>query len=174
MGAMSNAERPGWTDQSAADRVRSVATTLSEPRTANWISAEAEVAHETARKYLDRLVADGKLETDEAGGETTYRPDPVGQYLAEMHRLYADHAADELADQLTEITDQLRRWQTEYGVETPNELRAAIGETTDEATAEEHRRVATEWEQLRYRQSLVEDTLRLYDRFADDPAPTPV
>ena len=172
---MSDAERPGWAESvSAADRVRSVATTLSEPRTANWIAGEAEVAHETASKYLDQLVADGKLETSEAGGKTVYRPDPVGQYLAEMHRLYADHTADELADCLTEITDQLRRWQDAYDIETPNELRAAIGETTDAATADEYRRVATEWEQLQYRQSLVEDTLRLYDRFADDVSPAPV
>jgi len=172
---MSDAERPGWTESvSAADRVRSVATTLHEPRTANWIAEEAEVAHETARKYLDRLVDDGKVETSEAGGKTVYQPDPVGQYLAEMHRLYAEHTADELADSLTEITDQLRHWQAEYEAETPNEVRAAIGETTSAATAEEYRRVATEWEQLRDRQSLVEDTLRLYDRFADDPAPAPV
>ena len=172
---MSDADRPGWTESaSAADRVRSVATTLREPRTANWIAEEAEVAHETASKYLDRLVDDGQLEPVEADGTTRYRPDPVGQYLAEMHRLYADHTADELADSLAEIGDQLRAWQTEYGVETPNELRAAIGETSDGATAEEYRRVATEWEQLQYRQSLVEDTLRLYDRFADDSAPAPV
>jgi len=172
---MSDAERPGWTESvSAADRVRSAATTLSEPRTANWIASEAEVAHETARKYLDRLVEDGRVETSEAGGKTVYRPDPVGQYLAEMHRLYADHTADELAERLTEITEQVRAWQTEYDAETPNELRAAIGETTEETTADEYRRVATEWERLQYRQSLVEDTLRLYDRFADDATRAPV
>jgi len=172
---MSDAERPSWTESvSAADRVRSVATTLSEPQTANWIAGEAEVAHETASKYLDRLVSDGKLETSKAGGKTVYRPDPVGQHLAEMHSLYADHTADELANRLTEITDQLRQWQDEYDTETPNELRAAIGETTDGATADEYRRVAGEWEQLQYRQSLVEDTLRLYDRFADDASPTSV
>lgn len=171
---MSDGERPGWRDRSAADRVRSVATTLSEARTANWIAEEAEVAHETARKYLDRLVDDGTLETMAADGKTLYSPDPVGQYLGEMHRLYAEHTPDELADSLTEITEQVGAWQEAYDADTPNKLRAAIGDTTDEATAEEYRRVATEWEQLQYRQSLVEDTLRLYDRFADDAAPAPV
>lgn len=172
---MSDAERPGWTESvSAADRVRSVATTLSEARTANWIAGEAEVAHETASKYLDRLVADGKLETSEASGKTVYRPDPVGQYLAEMHSLYTDHTAAELADRLAEITEQLQAWKEAYDAETPNELRVAISETTDEQTADEYRRIATEWEQLQYRQSLVEDTLRLYDRFADDASPAPV
>ncbi|WP_425492131.1 DUF7342 family protein [Haloferax gibbonsii] len=39
-------------------------TRPSEPRTANWVAAEAEVAHETASKYLKRLTEDGKLIAD--------------------------------------------------------------------------------------------------------------
>lgn len=159
-----------WTEElSTAERVEAVSLTVSEPRTANWIAAEAEVAHETATKYLQRLADDGKLIADERGRQTTYEPDPVGQYLAEVRELYEDHSPDELATSLEEMNAQIRTWKTRYDVETPNELRASLAEARDAADARKRRQAAIEWDHLAARRRLVEDALRLYDRFPGEP-----
>ncbi|MFC5973445.1 hypothetical protein ACFPYI_19115 [Halomarina salina] len=163
---MNDEQARSWTDGlSAAERVEAVALTVSEPRTANWIAGEAEVAHETATKYLNRLVDDGKLSADARGQQTTYEPDPVGQYLIEMRELYEEHSPDELAVSLEEMNEQIRTWKTEYDVETPNELRASLGRTEDLTDERQRRQVAGEWDHLKTRRRLVEDALHLYDRF---------
>jgi predicted transcriptional regulator len=159
-----------WTkDLSAAERVEAVALTVSEPRTANWIATEAEVAHETATKYLTRLADDGKLRTDTQGQQTAYEPDPVGQYLREMRELYEDHSPDDLAASLADINEQIRTWKSTYEVETPNELRASLGSADTAEDERRRRQAAREWEHLVTRRRLVEDALRLYDRFPSEP-----
>ena len=163
---MSEKSAQGWTDGlSGAERVEAVALTVSEPRTANWIATEAEVAHETATKYLKRLADDGKLTADTRGQQTTYEPDPVGQYLIEMRELYEEHSPDELAASLEAMNEQIRAWKRDYDTETPNELRASLGKTGDAADEGERRQAAREWDHLRTRRRLVEDALQLYDRF---------
>ena len=155
-----------WTNGlSAAERVEAVALSVGEPRTANWIAAEAEVAHETATKYLDRLVDDGKLRSDTHGQQTTYEPDPVGQYLVEMRELYDEHSPDELAASLEDINEQIRTWKTTYDVETANQLRASLSRTDDATDERDRRQAAREWDLLETRRRLVEDALRLHDRF---------
>lgn len=163
---MSEMSDRNWADElSAAERVEAVALTVSEPRTANWIAGEAEVAHETASKYITRLVDDGKLSADTCGQQTTYEPDPVGQYLTEMRELYENHSPDELAASLEEMNDQIRSWEAEYDVETPNELRASLNSAADHEDECTRRQAAREWEHLQTRRRLVEDALQLYDRF---------
>lgn len=163
---MSGDTARSWADElSAAERVEAVALTVSEPRTANWIAAEAEVAHETATKYLERLSDDGKLRAETHGQQTSYAPDPVGQYLTELRELYEDHSPDELAAGLEEMNAQIRTWKDEYDVETPNELRASLSSAEDRDDERERRQTAREWEHLETRRRLVEDALRLYDRF---------
>lgn len=163
---MNDEQTRSWTDGlSAAKRVEAVALTVDEPRTANWIAAEAEVAHETATKYLTRLVDDGKLRSDTRGQQTIYEPDPVGQYLVEMRELYDEHSPDELAASLEEINEQIRTWKTKYDVETANQLRASLGQIEAVTDERDRRQVAREWDHLTTRRRLVEDALRLYDRF---------
>lgn len=164
--------RDGWTESlSAAERVRMVAITVDEPRTANWIADEAVVAHETATKYLSQLVDDGQLVAERAGDRTVYRPDPVSQYLDEVRELYEGHSPDELATGLRDITEQIEGWRDEYGIETPNELRATIGGVEDAEEARTRQRIALEWDRLAARRSLVEDALRLHDRFPGESPP---
>jgi DNA-binding transcriptional ArsR family regulator len=167
---MNGESNSSWADGlSAAERVEAVALTVDEPRTANWIASEAEVAHETATKYLRRLTDDGKLLAESHGQQTTYEPDPVGQYLIEMRELYEDHTPDELADGLTDINEQIRTWKTDYDVNTPNELRASLVSAEDPADERERRQISREWDHLVTRRRLIEDALRLYDRFPSDP-----
>jgi len=158
-----------WTDDlSAVRRVEAVALTVDEPRTANWIASEAEVAHETAAKYLKQLTDDGKMSADTHGQRTMYEPDPVGEYLVEMRELYDEHSPDELAASLEQMNEQIRTWRADYDVETSKQLRASPGRTEDVTDEPERRQVAREWDHLEMRRRLVEDALRLYDRSPDE------
>ena len=169
---MNDERARSWTDGlSAAERVEAVVLTVGEPRTANWIATEAEVAHETATKYLERLVDDGRLRSETRGQQTTYEPDPVGQYLVEVRELYEEHSPDELAASLEAMTEQIRTWKTKYDVETANQLRASVGRTADATDEPDRRQVAREWDHLETRRRLVEDALRLHDRFPGDRHP---
>jgi len=167
---MSTERNQRWADDlSAAERVEAVALTVGEPKTANWIATEAAVAHETAAKYLTRFTDDGKLRAETQGKQTTYRPDPVGQYLIEMRELYENYSPDELATSLEEMNEQIRTWKRTYEVETPNELRASLGRSEEATDERERLNAAHEWDHLATRRRLAEDALRLYDRFPTEP-----
>jgi hypothetical protein len=157
-----------WTDEPALDRVRWVAESLGEPRTANWVADEAEVAPSTARKYLERLADDRRLRRVDDGERTLYAPDRVSKYLDEVREAYDAYTADELAGALSDIREQLATWRDEFDVTSPNELRATVVEV-DRETAERRREIAIEWEHLAARQEILEDALDLYDRFPDEP-----
>ncbi|WP_227379103.1 DUF7342 family protein [Haladaptatus halobius] len=62
---------------SAFDRVCSLAVTLSQPRTADWIADQALVAGNTARDHLQRLVEMNVLQTVWGEQATLYQPDPL-------------------------------------------------------------------------------------------------
>lgn len=82
-----------------------------------------------------------------------------------MRELYDEHPPDELAASLEEINEQIRTWKTKYDVETANQLRASLGQIEDVTDERDRRQVAREWDHLATRRRLVEDALRLYDRF---------
>lgn len=156
-----------WDDDlTARERVRLVARSLSEPRTASWIAEEADVAHGTAKKYLEQLVDEHEVLESDLGGTVTYYPDRITQYLEEVRELFEDHTEEELTASLAEMKDQMREWQEEFDVNSPNELRASISEAAIGPDEEARRReVASEWEYLQYRIDIVADTISLYDRF---------
>ncbi|WP_336346146.1 DUF7342 family protein [Halalkalicoccus ordinarius] len=106
----------------------------------------------------------GDLRT--GNGLSTHRI-PVTQYLDEGREVYETHSVDELAQSLDEIRTQIETWQAEYEVSTPNALRATIA-TVDQTEAEQRRDIAIEWDHIEIRLTIIEDALRLYDRFPDD------
>lgn len=148
------------------ERVRLVSRSLSEPRTASWIAQEAEVAHGTAKKYLGQLVDEHELVETERGGTITYYPDRITQYLEEVRELFENHTEEELTASLAEMKNQIREWRDEFNADSPNGIRASIGEADLDPEDESRRReIASEWEHLQYRIDIVTDTLSLYDRF---------
>jgi hypothetical protein len=84
-----------------------------------------------------------------------------------VREVYEDHSADELAQSLNEIRTQIETWKATYDVSTPNALRATIA-TVDQVEAEQRRDIAIEWDHVETRLDIIEDALRLYDRFPDD------
>lgn len=152
------------------DRVRMVARQLSEPRTANWIASEAGVSHGPTKRILERLVTDGVLRRDEAGPHTTYAPDYRRQAIREATRLRdGDRTVEELTDRLAEMRAQIDEWKREFGVESPNELRASIADC-DEGETERRREVAREWDHLRGRVEIVAFAVREWEFLGPDRA----
>lgn len=145
-------------------RVREVAMTVSEPRNAGEIADAAGVARNTAEKYLQRLVEARTLVAEEHGRETRYRPDPVTQYLDQVRDLIENHSKAELTAELAAIHDDIDAWKEEYGVSSPDELRASVGDE-DLSPEERERRMrdAEDWEYYRERVGVVQQAIDLYD-----------
>lgn len=151
-----------------ADRVRMVARQLSSPQTTNWIASEAEWSHEPTKRVLERLVDDGVLRRDESGAHTTYVPDYRQQAMREAVRLRDEaRTVEELTGRLADMNAQVRDWQDEFAVESPNQLRATLAEGDFDPDEEERRReVARRWEQLEGRIEIVGFAVREWDFLA--------
>ncbi len=155
------------------DRVRMAARQLSEPRTANWIASEAGWSHEPTKRVLERLVDDGILHRDESGTHTTYYPDYRRQAMQEAMRLRdSGHTVEELTDRLAEMKTQIRDWEAEFDVESPNQLRGTLAEEGLDADEEDRRRdIAREWEHLKRRIEIVGFAIREWDFLAPTTEP---
>ena len=155
------------------DRVRMVARQVSEPRTVNWIASEAEWSHEPTKRVLERLVDDGMLRRDESGTHTTYYPDLRQQAMQEAMRLRdGDRSVEEVTDRLAEMKAQIRDWEDEFGVESPNQLRATIADEVLGAKEEDRRReIARDWEHLQRRIQIVGFAIREWDFLAPSAEP---
>ncbi|MFC7044794.1 hypothetical protein ACFQH6_04600 [Halobacteriaceae archaeon GCM10025711] len=147
------------------DRVRMVAGQVSEPRTVNWIASEAEWSHEPTKRVLERLVDDGVLRRDESGTHTTYFPDYRQQAIQEAIRLRdSNRSVETLTNRLAEMKVKVRDWEDEFGVDSPNQLRATIADEDLNATDEDRRReVARDWEHLQGRIQIVGFAIREWD-----------
>jgi predicted ArsR family transcriptional regulator len=132
------------------------------------VAEETGVSVKTARKYLDQLVEDGVLRRAERGDRTLYRVDRLMARYREVASLQREHNREELTDALASMRTRITDWQAQYGVETPGELRATVGETDDPDTVAERREAASEWEHLASRVPLVRAALNEYDLAADD------
>jgi len=150
------------------DRVRMAVRQLSEPRTANWIASEAGWSHEPTKRVLERLVDDVILYRDDSGTHTTYYPDYRRQAMQEAMRLRdSDHTVEELTDRLAEMKTQIRDWEEEFGVESPNQLRGTLADESIDAAEEDRRReIAREWEHLQRRLQIVGFAIREWDFLA--------
>jgi hypothetical protein len=123
-----------WTESTTArERVETIATTLSEPRTTNWIADQAEVKWDTAKRHLDDLAESGVLLVTESG---KYVPDPTRAYFDHLRELILGNDREELRGELEAIADRIEEWQTTYDVQSPAELEATLA---DDCPADEIR-----------------------------------
>jgi hypothetical protein len=121
-------KEPRWPENAdAAERVRHVTLTRTEPRTAEWIAREADVPRNTAVTYLEQMVEQDDLEVAETGEEQSYKPDRVTQFLREVHELVAVHTLNELSRELNAIGEEIDTWKDTYEVESLAELRQSVG-----------------------------------------------
>ena len=165
--SMSESSRDGiesWTESmSARERIRSVAETLQEPRSINWISDQADAAWSTTNEELQELVTQGQLRRVEAGETTLYQPDYTRLLFDEIRTLIEENTREELRDELAAITDEIETWQNTYEVETWEELEQSLADS-DLSSVEirERRDVIAFWQENEADRRPIKHALKLY------------
>lgn len=155
-----------WTEgRSARERVRAIATTLTQPRSVEWVRREAGVSSwQTAKDELEMLVEFGQVQGLEVDGNTKYAPNYQHRYFTELVELINDHTRDELRGEVAAIQSEIESWRDEFGVESQSALESTL--TGEELSSEEirHRNeVLREWTRREDNKRLLEHALELYD-----------
>jgi len=156
-----------WTDDlSARERVREIATTLTEPRSVEWVREEAQVsAWQTAKDELEMLVEFGQLQAvDGDDGNTKYAPNYQLRYFSELTELINTHTREELREAIADIQSGIDEWKTEFEIESREELELTLtGEDLDSAEIRDRNRVLRQWERYEDNKRLLKHALELYD-----------
>ncbi|WP_340097943.1 DUF7342 family protein [Salinibaculum salinum] len=164
---MSESSRDGietWAEtMSARERIRSVAETIREPRSINWISEQANAAWSTTNEELQDLVAQGQLRRVEAGETTLYQPDYTRLLFDEIRTLIEANTREELRNELAAITDEIEEWQETYEVATWEELEQTLADgDLSSADIRERRDVIAFWRENEEDRKLIKHALELY------------
>jgi hypothetical protein len=150
-----------WTESmTARERVETIATTLSEPRTANWIADQADVKWDTAKKHLDDLADSGILLVTEDGA---YVPDPTRAYFDRLRELILTNDREALRAELEAIAERIEDWKTTYDVESPDALEATLAEDLPAEDVADRRRALRRWENSLRSRETIRTALQLYD-----------
>jgi len=154
----------GWDEStSARERIRSVAETLREPRSVNWISEQADAAWSTTDEELRTLVEQGQLRRVETGEATRYQPDYARLLFDEIQNLIEANTREELQNELTTITEEIEGWRATYGVETWEELEQSLAdETLASEELRDRRDVIGFWRENEADRRLIKHALELY------------
>ncbi len=157
---------PWSEDRSARERVRVIATTLTQPRSVEWVRKEADVSSwQTAKDELEMLVEFGQVHaTDGDDGHTKYAPNYQRRYFDELAELINEHTRDELREEVAAIQETIEEWRSEFAVESRDELEATL--TDDSLSSEairERNRVLRQWERSEDNKRLLKHALELYD-----------
>ncbi len=158
-----------WKEHTTAfDRVQAISTSLSQPRSASYIADEAHVAENTARDHLERLVNLNVLLKNERDDGAYYSPDPLHTRIQTLRDLLEAHDRNGLIELKAELQSQIEDWQADFGVTTPDELRARTAETDTALQTRELKQAASDWELARYRLSILEDSIANFESYTQD------
>jgi len=156
-----------WTeDLSARERVREIATTLTEPRSVKWVREEAQVsAWQTAKDELEMLVEFEQLQAvDGDDGNTKYAPNYQRRYFSELIELINTHTRAELREEIADIQSELDEWKAEFEVGSRDELEATLTDDDLDSTAiRERNRILRQWDRYEDNKRLLKHVLTLYD-----------
>jgi len=105
------------------ERIRHVVAHTYSPVSADTVADNARTAPKTARKHLNTLADEGFVETTtgEHGG-TLYRRSPESLVVEQAADILNHVSTDELVTRIQEMREQLTEYQTEFGVDSPEEL----------------------------------------------------
>lgn len=156
-----------WTEGlSARERVREIATTLTQPRSVEWVKDEAQISSwRTAKDELEMLVEFGQVHAIEGDdGNTKYAPNYQLRYFNEVTELINDHTREELREEIANVQKRIDEWKTEFDVESRDELESTL---TEEGLASEdvraRNKILRRWERYEDNKRLLKHALELYD-----------
>ncbi|WP_138004840.1 DUF7342 family protein [Halalkalirubrum salinum] len=156
-----------WTDDlSARERVRQIATTLTEDRSVEWVRKEAQISSwQTAKDELEMLVEFGQLQAVEGDdGNRRYAPNYQLRYFNEITELINTHTREELREEIATIQADIDEWKHEFAVESSDELESTLTNDDLNSEAVRHRnRVLRQWEHSEDNKRLLAHALELYD-----------
>jgi hypothetical protein len=156
-----------WTDGlSSRERVREIATTLTEPRSVEWVREQADVSSwQTAKDELEMLVEFGQVQDIEGDdGNTKYAPNYQLRYFNEVTDLINTHTRAELREEIASIQSDIDEWKREFNVESRDELEATLTEADLNSEAIRNRnRVLRQWERYEDNKRLLKHALELYE-----------
>jgi hypothetical protein len=156
-----------WADDlSARERVREVATTLTRPRSVQWVKEEAGIsAWQTAKDELEMLAEFGQLHAIQGDdGNTKYAPNYQRRYFQQLTELVNDHTREELREEIGDIQAQVDEWKAEFGVGSREALESTLtDEGLDSDAVRERSAVLRRWERQEDNKRLLKHALELYD-----------
>lgn len=142
------------------ERVESIARTLTEPKTVEWVADQVKVEPESAEVHLENLTEYGFLLTTDNG---KFIPDPTWLYFDQLRELILSNSKEDLRSEVESIDDAVDSWQTEYGVTTPDELEASLSDDLDLEDIQERKWVSRQWDSSLHARELIRTALVLYD-----------
>lgn len=150
-----------WTkSMTARERVETIATTMTAPRSPNWVAEQAEVEWDTAKKHLENLRASGRVLLT---SEDKYVPDPTRAYFDNLRDLILEHSKTELRGELTAIAERIDEWKQRYDVDSPDELEATLATDLSAEAVRERQRALRQWEDSLESRERIRRALELYD-----------
>ena len=164
---MTDRSLDSWTDGlSSRERVREIATTLTQPRSVEWVREESQISSwQTAKDELEMLAEFGQIHAIEGDdGNTKYAPNYQLRYFNEVTELINNHARDELREEIATIQETIDEWKAEFDVESRDDLESTL--TDDDLSSEDvHERntILRDWERYKDNKRLLKHALELYD-----------
>jgi len=105
------------------ERIRHVIAHTYSPISADAVAEDALTTPKTARKHLNTLTEEGFVETETGKhGGTLYRRSPESLVVEQAADILEHVSTDELVTRIREMREQLSAYQSEFGVESPEEL----------------------------------------------------
>lgn len=163
---------PDWKDDlTPRERVRQIVETVTDPVSANWVAEQAAVGWQTAKDELEQLSDRGALRQVDQGNDVRYVPDFTRLYTERIRELVLTVSREELREEIVQAKEEIEEIQSEYGVESREELEASLSdENVSAAEARDRQRSLREWEEVADELQLLEHALSLYDDLHDvDP-----
>lgn len=164
---MTDRSLDSWTDGlSSRERVREIATTLTQPRSVEWVREESQISSwQTAKDELEMLAEFGQIHAIEGDdGNTKYAPNYQLRYFNEVTELINNHTRDELREEIATIQETIDEWKAEFDVESRDDLESTLTDD-DLSSGDVHKRntVLRDWERYEDNKRLLKHALELYD-----------